>query len=297
MPASRECTCHVCVPGDLESALDEKVVHDVREYGVHVMGVHEGDGPDEPSFAYTVGLWHHSRHPELLMTGQRIELMHRALNAAVAWVRAGHRLTPGRTVEGVLGGFPVAVEELTARAVGETVTFSAWFHRRPVPAVQLVWPDLDGIWPWQPGAHELSRERQPEAWRLPSERAGALAVDPAWVMPVPADTLVISCSHLSEGALVARAVREPSPERGEDWQVLCDADHSGLTSDDIHLVHLSHLVRSAPSLRELADLEPGQEAWRADPWQPWSRAPVVPDEPVRPRRRWRRRGAAGATED
>ena len=46
--------------------------------------------------------------------------------------------------------------QITAK--DETVTYSGWFHRRPVDALQFVWTDLHGIWPWQPGAHELARE-------------------------------------------------------------------------------------------------------------------------------------------
>jgi hypothetical protein len=227
------------------------------------------------------------------MSGQKPELMHRSLNAAVAWVRAGHRLEPGMAVEGVIGGFPVAVEALTPQAIDETVTYSAWFHRRPVHAVQLVWTDLSGIWPWQPGAHELTRERQPESWRIPSSRSGALAMDPVWVMPAPADKLVFSCVHVQEeGATVATVIRERVEKRGEDWQVLCEDQHENLTRDAVRLVHLSHLVRAAPSLRELSDLALDEQAEREHPWEPWHRSALVVEPPKQSpqrRRRWHRR--------
>lgn len=268
---------------------EEKVVHDVREHYVHIIWVPAGDGPDEPIFAYTVGLWHQARHPEVVITGQKPELMHGSLNAAAEWVRAGHRLSPGMSAEGIIGGFPVAVEELTRQAVDETVTYSSWFHRRPADAVQLVWTDLDGIWPWQPGAHPLTQERQPESWRVPSIRTGALAPDPGWVMPIPADTLVFSCAHLQEGASVASVIRERDERRGEDWQVLCDGEHADLQAADVRLVHLSHLVRAAPSLRELADLKLGECATRSHPWETWRRSAVAapdPDPARQQRRRW-----------
>jgi hypothetical protein len=267
----------------------EELVHDVREHYVHIVWVPAGDGPDEPIFAYTVGLWHQARHPELVITGQKPELMHRSLNDAAEWVRAGHRLTPGMSAEGIIGGFPVAVEALTQQAVHETVTYSGWFHRTPVDAVQLVWTDLDGIWPWQPGAHELTRDRQPESWRVPSSRTGALARDPDWVMPAPADTLVFSCAHLQAGATVAHVIRERDDRRGEDWQVLCDGEHADLPAEHVRLVHLSHLVRAAPSLRDLSDLTLGESAIRSHPWEPWRRSPVTAagqESPRQQRRRW-----------
>lgn len=287
-----QCTCHVCDPTQLDNEHERKILHDVQEHYVHIIWVPAGEAMDEPIFAYTVGLWHQDRHPELLMSGQKPGLMHRALNAAVDWVRAGHRLTPGMAVEGVIGGFPVAVEALTPDAVDETATYSGWFHRRPVEVVQLVWTDLDGIWPWQPGAHELTHERQPESWRIPSRQTGALATDPTWVMPAPADKLVFSCVHVAEeGAVVSHVVRERDGKRGEDWQVLCDDEHGQLSAEDIRLVHLSHLVRAAPSLRDLRDLQVDECADRQHPWDPWQRSGIVAEQPhqprqSRPRRRW-----------
>ncbi|WP_028050785.1 DUF4262 domain-containing protein [Cellulomonas sp. URHD0024] len=296
MALTQGCTCRVCDPSALENEHEEKVVHSVLEHYVHIIWVPAGEGPDEPTFAYTIGLWHQARHPELVMTGQRPELMHRSLNAAADRVRAGYRLTPGMSAEGVIGGFPVAVEELTRRTVEVTATYSSWFHRGPIDAVQLVWTDMDGIWPWQPGAHELTRERQPESWRIPSSRTGPLAPDPDWVMPVPADTMAFSCAHLEDGATVAHVTRERDDRRGEDWQVLCDGEHSALPAEDIRLVHLSHLVRAAPSLRELSDLRLDERAERIHPWEPWHRSPIHVEAPKQPSqsqpRRWSKRRVA-----
>ncbi|HEY6794082.1 MAG TPA: hypothetical protein VI248_05320 [Kineosporiaceae bacterium] len=160
--------------------------------------------------------------------------------------------------------------------------------RRPTDAVQLVWTDLDGIWPWQPGAHELARDRQPESWRVPSSRTGALARDPDWVMPAPADKMVFSCAHLQDGATVAYVFRERDERRGEDWQVLCDREHAHLPAKDVRLVHLSHLVRAAPSLRELPDLMLGECAIRSHPWEPWRRSAVAAADPESPRQQRRR---------
>lgn len=292
---TERCTCRVCEPAPIDDEHEQKILHDVQTHYVHIIWVPAGDAVDEPVFAYTVGLWHQDRHPELLMSGQKPELMHRALNEAVGWVRAGQRLTPGMAVEGVIGGFPVAVEALTPEAVDETATYSGWFHRRRVDVVQLVWTDLDGVWPWQPGAHELTRERQPESWRVPSSRTGALATDPAWVMPTPADTLVFSCVHVvEEGAVVSHVTRERDPKRGEDWQILCDGQHAELTAEDIRLVHLAHMVRAAPSLRDLQDLDLDECADRPNPWEPWQRSALIAEQPQKssgppPRRRWFRR--------
>lgn len=289
---NEQCVCRICDPAVLDDEHERKVLHDVQTHYVHIIWVPAGEGPDGPAFAYTVGLWHQDRHPELVMSGQKPELMHRSLNAAVEWVRAGHCLLPGMAIEGVIGGFPVAVEAMTPEATNETATYSRWFHRREVEAVQLVWTDLDGLWPWQPGAQELIRERQPESWRLPSRRTGALSPDPHWSLPVPADKLVFSCVHVvDEGAVISHVIRERDPKRGEDWQILCDGQHAELSAEEIRLMHLAHLVRAAPSLRDLADLGLDECADRSHPWEQWKRSTIAAEQPQQSsgpsrRRRW-----------
>jgi hypothetical protein len=90
------CRCRLCEPGPLNDDLERACVETVREHGWQVNLVGAGDGDDEPAFAYTVGLGHRARHPELVMSGLPSDLMHRVLNAMVERIAAGHRFdTPG----------------------------------------------------------------------------------------------------------------------------------------------------------------------------------------------------------
>ena len=270
---SRTCDCHVCRPEPLTDPSDRKCVSDVLTYGVHVLYVGEGDDPGEPAFAYTVGLPHQSGHPELVMSGQRMELMHRALNEAARRVQQGFRFTPGTTAENVIGRFPVVADAMTPEGLEETVLFSHWFHRRPVGAIQLVWPDTGGVFAWQPGAQPYAADLQPAAWRSPSPRVGPLAPDPEWQFPVSAEHIALSCTCVvDEGAPVLLVVRLRDGDR-EGWELTCGADHPDL--DDWRPYHFAHLVRSCPSLTAVHDLQIGEQACRATAWSPWVRRPAT----------------------
>ena len=276
MPAPG-CRCHVCVPEPLDDPRDLKCVSDVLEHGVHVIAVSEGDGPDEPAFAYTVGLVHQAEHPELVMSGQKAALMHAALNEGARRVLAGLRLAPGTTAENVIGRWPVVVDAMSPEGLRTTVRWSAWFHRREVDAVQLVWPDTRGIFAWQPGAADYAAALQPASWRVPVRRTGAVAPDPEWPFPVPPDRLAFACACVADdGAPVRYVIRQHDPQRGEDWQVLCGEVHDE-SSGSVRLVHLAHLVRGAPSLLEVADLGLDEEAYRESPWEHWTRSPYLED--------------------
>lgn len=285
LPAAPGCDCHVCRPDDSYDEQDRRVIETVLKHGWQVIMVAEGAGCDDPRhddhaeaeddgtppFAYTIGLQHRWGHPELLMSGLDPHLMHRCIDGIARRIRDGLRLTPGDTLEGVLAGVPVAVEEVTDSGLAETVIWAGWFHRRRPEALAIVWPDRRGVFAWQPGGPVPLDDLQPTAWRVPIDHTGGLAPDPSWDFPVPPDHRAFSCSHVVDaGRAVLWAARETDAQRGEDWSIHCGADRHEMA--DIRVVHLAHLVRSAPALRDLADLALDEEAWRDDPDSPWERA-------------------------
>jgi hypothetical protein len=287
LPAAPGCDCHICRPDASYNELDRRTIDTVLEHGWQVILVsadvscsdpeHDHSAVDHgepgPAFAYTVGLGHRFRHPELLMSGLDHQVMHRALNDVARRIMNGRRLRPGDALEDVLAGVPVAVEQVADEGLRETVTWSGWFHRRKPEALAIVWPDKNGVFGWQPGAPEILEELQPRGWRVPIEHTGGLATDPAWDFPVPPDHKAFSCTHVvDDGEAVLWAARESDPTRGEGWSIHCGA--AGHETEDMRIVHLAHLVRSAPSLRQISNLRIDEEALRPDADSAWATGPL-----------------------
>ena len=203
------------------------------------------------------------------MSGQPTALMHAVLQDVAGRVVNGNlRLESGTPSEGTLAWFPLLAERLRPARAGELLAYASWFHRRPVSALQLVWPDARGLFSWQPGGTDTSYE-QPPGWRRPAARTGCFAVDPPWVWPVPADHVMVGCRHVVEaGAAVATVLRVPLDD-DEVWAVLCE-QHDDLHGDLV-AAHFAHYARSMPALRDVADLAVGEGATRSDPGAPWSR--------------------------
>ncbi len=289
LPAAPGCGCHICRPDASYDAVDRRTIDTVLEHGWQVIMVAAGAGCDDPdhqehsvddlvdpgpAFAYTVGLGHRLGHPEILMSGLDQRLMHRALNDVARRIMNGRRLAVGDVLEDVLAGAPVAIERVAEDRLGETVTWSGWFHRRKPEALAIVWPDRTGVFAWQPGAAQTLDELQPHEWRVPFEHGGGLAADPDWEFPVPPDYGAFSCTHVvDDGEAVLWVARQSDEARGEDWSIHCGA--SGHKTDDMCIVHLAHLVRSAPSLRGLSSLGLDEEALRTNPDSPWVTAPLT----------------------
>ncbi len=207
------------------------------------------------------------------MSGLPRELMHYALNTlAERVVRHGLRVRPGDVLETVLSNVPVTVDEVSDVGRQRIGLRSAWFHRAPVPALQLVWPTTSGIFAWQPGAPRELEMLQPPAWRVPRPRSGALCVDPPWPLPARPDTRVIVCTHMRHENEPIRFVVRTQDERGAElWDFHCGGGH-GEGIDEFVTEHIAHTLRAAPSLREIADLGVGEYAEREDAFSPWRRA-------------------------
>jgi hypothetical protein len=277
----------VCRPDPRYDEGDRRVIDTVLQHGWQVLAVsddgccedpghHEhADAESGPPIAYTVGLGHRSAHPEILMSGLDLGLMHGVLNSVAQRVMAGRRQRAGDVLEDVLGGVPVVVAEVREEALRETVTWSGWFHRRRPEAFVLVWPSTSGLFSWQPGAPDVLDELQPPAWRVPQDPPEGLEQDPAWTFPVPPDRTAFSCTHVvDEGAAVLWVARQSDPDRVEDWSLHCGA--AGHDADEMRGVHLAHLVRGAPSVRALSGLGLDVEAFRQDTDSDWTltRLPV-----------------------
>ena len=45
----------------------------------------------------------------------------------------------------------------------------AFYRRPPLPILQVVWPNRDGLFPWQPGTDLPFRHAQPWLWLDPKQ--------------------------------------------------------------------------------------------------------------------------------
>lgn len=106
------------------------------------------------SFAYTVGLTAQGL-PELLVTGLRAELAAQLLNGVASYVRE-QTVLPGETME--CG--PHFGEFVRVDAPAEHLLGAVELYGPDVRALQLVWVDDRGRWPWERG-HRAGRGGQP----------------------------------------------------------------------------------------------------------------------------------------
>ncbi|MGW3551969.1 DUF4262 domain-containing protein [Streptomyces griseoincarnatus] len=161
------CFCLLCAPLTDAPALDERDGHiaaNVTDHGWHVMGV--GAGDEAPAdWAYSIGLWHTLRSPEVCIFGLRVETMMSVLNVAGREIRNGHPLESDQRRDDILNGYSVAVRPVHPSwyrsFFGAGIDF---YQAPPFPIMQLFWPDKEGRFPWDDRAQEYCRASQPQLW-------------------------------------------------------------------------------------------------------------------------------------
>ncbi|MFD5570864.1 DUF4262 domain-containing protein [Streptomyces cadmiisoli] len=172
------CFCLLCSPpadGPAWEERDGRTAANVSEHGWHVMGV--GAGGEAPAdWAYSIGMWHTLRSPEVCVFGLRIETMTTVVNVAGREIRNGHALEADQVRDDVLNGFPVTVRPVHTSWYRDFFGAGIDFYQAPpFPVMQLFWPDREGRFPWDDRAEEYCRASQPQLWIPKEETSGPWA--------------------------------------------------------------------------------------------------------------------------
>jgi hypothetical protein len=112
----------------------------------------ECSDPEDPPFAYTVGLFGLA-HPELLIFAIPPHTATVVLNSLGRRIRAGENLLPGQLI--TLDEWPRRIIPQQVPNPGEIVLSANRYYQRPdeysVPVLQLTYDDSEGRFPWEEG--------------------------------------------------------------------------------------------------------------------------------------------------
>ena len=131
-----------CGPGD-----DEKVYHDVKTYGWHVVNILEL--PNTPGWSFSIGFFQTFSHPEVVVFGLNNGLNQSVINSIGEDLRAGvvHKVDEpyGELIE----GFDCVLKPVRPIWYRDFLGYANWFYKGPhYPALQCIWPDKNARFPW-----------------------------------------------------------------------------------------------------------------------------------------------------
>jgi len=136
-------------PGTLDRP-EQAFVDAVREHGwfrTQVAADHEG-----PGFSFSTGFWTTTKQPDLLLFSMRSDIAHDVFWDLYRHAQQGQTLPIGRSTNEVFANLPAYLFPIAKRHYPDYVGWSRWFYGGDeFPCLQIVWPDREGVFPWQDG--------------------------------------------------------------------------------------------------------------------------------------------------
>lgn len=146
-----------------EDDQDKRLLARVQSKGWHNLSVPGGDG--EPAYTFTLGHFLRHDHPELIVVGLKERLASRLLDsAAVGITGLNRRLRPYLRYADIADGLELMFLPVAFKHYKNWLGYANWFYAglpAPYPALQMVWPDTNGVFPWQPGYDQRFHRAQP----------------------------------------------------------------------------------------------------------------------------------------
>lgn len=147
---------------------ERRLVDNVRDHGVHILHIFDESG-EKSEFSYTVGLWHTHRHPEILIYGLKKNLRHTLLNNLNCLIGNNRVFLDGMNAKDVIDGYTCFFQEIPKTHYREHLGRCWWFYEgSDFPAVQMIWPSVQGIYPWDEDADDYLRWTEPILTQKPS---------------------------------------------------------------------------------------------------------------------------------
>jgi hypothetical protein len=249
----------------------------IEKYGWQAMLVSSKE--QSRSFAYTIGLFDVFGFPELITVGLSTDVAHAALGYAVEAMQKGAALSEGSHPD-IVGSVSVVFRPVSREWYEKTMYRAKWYYEgTEVPALQLIYPDLEGRFQWEEGFNDYFQQplSQPDVNPGPTEhRFSSKEEDEAlakWKFPSGRHTSAFLSQTVFDKT---EPITYVSHDDNGDWQFLGDkmSDGGGPVISCLH-----HPIDEDATLEELHDLPLNWYATREKPGAPWQRFEHPPEEP------------------
>lgn len=148
-------------PADALDDDEKSFVVKIREHGWFDTSVTSDD--EGPGFSYTSGLWVNAGQPELILFSMKREIAHDVFWDLFRDAKAGQRLKQGVLTDRVFANLPAYAFPVARKFYREYLGWNRWLYAGDdFPCVQIVWPDREGVFPWQAGFDVAFAHDQPD---------------------------------------------------------------------------------------------------------------------------------------
>ena len=148
-------------PPDKISDFHQRVLKNIGESGWYGLGV--GKSETGPGFVYSTGFWLTLGHPEIIVFSLPTKTAHAVMWDIFRDIQSGNPPPIGQATQNIFGSTSAALLPAAYESAKEYLLCSDWFYRgEEFPSVQLVWPDKEGVFPWDANFDKAFEHDQPD---------------------------------------------------------------------------------------------------------------------------------------
>ena len=151
-------------PQSLSDAIDDHLLRLRQMVDEHGWGIQVAQGSSQgtPAFVHTVGFGVTLDHPEIVIYGLPQHVAGGICNHVGQLIASGRGPTTDVRTPGLIPDYDVVLIEVTdPDGMDDLVVVGAMWPDLPIRAWQLVWPDVDGRFPWNPESDPDFAANQP----------------------------------------------------------------------------------------------------------------------------------------
>ena len=139
---------------------EQKVIDDVKKYGWHVLQIVKTE--DSPAVAFSVGLCKTFKHPEIIIFGMDLDLMHQLINNMVLKIKEGEVYAVDKEYPEILEGYNCKFLPVDKKWYSAFMGWALWFYKGDeFTTLQCVWPDKENNWSWEKKFNKKWKGLQP----------------------------------------------------------------------------------------------------------------------------------------
>jgi hypothetical protein len=138
--------------------VDHKIIRDIIEHKCHIIGIPQDE--QGPAYAFSVGLYLHFNHPEIVIFGLDYNVAGDVINQICSLVKKGRRFKHEETTHELFVGINAKLIDVAPKFYKEFFGTALWFYRsigNEFQFMQVVWPDKNGHFPWDLNSDEKFR--------------------------------------------------------------------------------------------------------------------------------------------
>ncbi len=138
-----------------------RIQKNIDKHGCHVTHVEEDE--DGPSFTYSTGIERLTGRPEVLVSGLEKDTAHFLVNEYNYRLKDGEVFEAGQFYNDFLEGVQVGFKDIDPKHYYAYMGCCQWYYEGDdFHALHMIWPSMDGIWPWEKKADKEFRYFQPK---------------------------------------------------------------------------------------------------------------------------------------